>query len=134
MKIIKLLSAACVLFLIIGCSAPQETVNDPTRLTIPEGMPVKVEYQRMWIYSAAGQSDDAEYISRLMTALKDIRVGEETDMAAEDYTDIIICTYADNRTVRYEFEADWIVNDDGSRNEIVSGLSEVRKILDELIE
>ena len=103
--------------------APQE-IND-------EPLPVRVTYQRMWEYSASGESTDPEVIRALLAGLDELKIGAETDMAVDDFGDIIRFEYPDGTVKTYEFEGDIIVKEDGTRNE-VEGLKSLRELLNTL--
>ena len=108
-----------------AAQAPKETGSEP--------LPVKVTYQRMWEYSASGESTDPEVIRSLVEEIGKLKIGAETDMSVDDYGDIIRFEYADGTVKTYEFEGDIIVNEDGTRNE-AEGLKSLRKLLNSLIE
>ena len=123
--VMALLSTSLFCACTAATEAPQE-IND-------EPLPVKVTYQRMWEYSASGESTDPEVIQALLNGLDGLKIGAETNMAVDDFGDIIRFEYPDGSERVYEFEGDIIVNEDGTRNE-VEGLKSLRDLLNTLIE
>ena len=123
--VLALLSVVLLGACAAATEAPQE-IND-------EPLPVKVTYQRMWEYSASGESTDPEVIRALLAGLDELKIGAETDMAVDDFGDIIRFEYPDGTVKTYEFEGDIIVKEDGTRNE-VEGLKSLRELLNTLIE
>ena len=130
-----------ILLLLTGCAgrtaAPAET---PAPTPVPEGpaplwtredMPVKVEYQRMWIYSACAETGDAEAIAALVGAVRALRPGAEDDTVTTDYTDILLFTFAGGETLRLEFENQNYVASDGTRYH-TEGLQNLRDVLEAL--
>lgn len=61
-----------------------------------------------------------------------MKVGEATDIAVEDYTDILTLTFPDGGMVRLEFEEQNWVDADNTRYQ-VEDLSNLRSILEEMI-
>lgn len=61
-----------------------------------------------------------------------MKVGEATDIAVEDNTDILTLTFPDGGMVRLEFEEQNWVDADNTRYQ-VEGLSNLRSILEEMI-
>jgi hypothetical protein len=120
-----LLSASLLSACTTATEVPKETADKP--------FPVKVTYQRMWEYSASGESTDPEVIQALLNGLDGLKIGAETNMAVDDFGDIIRFEYPDGSERVYEFEGDIIVNEDGTRNE-VEGLKSLRDLLNTLIE
>ena len=123
--VMALLSASLLSACTAATEAPKETADKP--------FPVKVTYQRMWEYSASGESTDPEVIQALLNGLDELKIGAETDMAVDDFGDIIRFEYPDGTVKTYEFEGDIIVKEDGTRNE-VEGLKSLRELLNTLIE
>ena len=79
--------------------------------------------------------DQGDYIKAMEYLWRALEIGERTNQGADDFTDILVFTYADGSTVTYEFEADWIVNEDGTRNMITGGdLSGLRTLLSEMLD
>ena len=97
-------------------------------------MPVKVLYRRMWEYSLDVESEDRQIINDLLEKIDRIQLGEKTDMGIEDYTDLIVFEYPDGQTKQYRFAADLYVEDDKNRYLVLSGLQDVRSILNAMIE
>lgn len=95
--------------------------------------PVSLRYDRMWIYSAVAETEDAELIRRLTYAIAELDVGDSTEKEVMDYTDLLTFTFLDGTSVRIEFEENMWVAEDGIRYE-VRGLDEVRSLLEELID
>ena len=116
--------------LLCGCAVRKEE----GKMEIREDIPVKVEYYRMWEYSAYGESEDQEYIQSIVDALKGLSVGEQTDIAVDDFGDNITLIYADGKKETYSFEAEYIVLEDGKRAKVTGNLSYLRSLLSKLIE
>lgn len=148
-KFVRFLAAALLLVLALtGCgapaaspassdsgSAPAESASAPqeeTALWPWTEEPVKVEYDRMWEYSARGESEDPELLAALTAAIQNLSVGAPTNMAVTDYTDLLTFTFADGSQYRLEFEEQMWVREDGQRC-TVEGLRQVRSILDMLL-
>ena len=129
----KLLARMIVLILAASVIAACGRTAEETAETGSEPLPVKVTYQRMWEYSASGESTDPEVIRSLVEEIGKLKIGAETDMSVDDYGDIIRFEYADGTVKTYEFEGDIIVNEDGTRNE-AEGLKSLRGLLNTLIE
>ena len=70
----------------------------------------------------------------LLEKIDRIQLGEKTDMGIEDYTDLIVFEYPDGTTKQYRFEADVYVEDDKNRYLVLSGLQDVRSILNAMVE
>ena len=95
--------------------------------------PVKLRYDRMWIYSAYAETEDAAMIADIVAAVNALTVGEPSDVFVTDYTDILTFTFADGGMLRLEFEEyNWVKNERERYH--VDGLSPLRKLLDNLIE
>lgn len=145
----RILAGLISLTLLCACTAQGAEQKQTTETTTPtkeaaatatseiwktDKMPVKVEYARMWEYSASGSSEDAAYIEALVDAIKRVKVGEPTDMATEDYTDVVLFTFEGEKDpLRLEFENQCWVKDQKTRYE-VEGLRDVRQLLDQLID
>ena len=121
--VMALLSASLLSACTAATEAPKETADKP--------FPVKVTYQRMWEYSASGESTDPEVIQALLNGLDGLKIGAETNMAVDDFGDIIRFEYPDGSERVYEIEVDILVNEDGTRNE-VDGLNSLRELLNTL--
>ncbi len=125
----KILLIAMAMAIMGACAGTQEKP-----IEIRDDMPMKLAYRRMWEYSAYGESEDPAFIQTVLETIKQLQIGKETQMAADDYTDVIDFIYADGSRKRYEFEAEWIVMDDGKRYEVIGSLSALRRLLDTLVE
>ena len=113
-----------------GCTAKEKE----NRMEVRDDVPVKLEYSRLWGYSAYGESEDQELIGNVVEALKALSIGEKSDIAVEDYGDIITLIYADGSRETYSFEAEYIVLDDGKRAVVNGDLDRVRSLLNVLVE
>ena len=103
-----------------------------TELWSAAEMPVRIRYDRMWEYSDYAEISDSERIAEIVDAVKSLKVGEPTDMAVDDFTDILTFYFADGDSIRLEFEEQNLVTEDQTRYQ-VEGLSELRSILDEIM-
>ncbi|MBQ8110988.1 MAG: hypothetical protein IJ124_12590 [Clostridia bacterium] len=109
----------------------QDAMDKAHSVWTPVQTPVQVTYERMWEESAHGETRDAAVIAALVDAIKALTVGERTDMAVDDYTDILTFTFADGTMFRLEFEGDiWV----GAERRQVEGLKNVRAVLDGIIQ
>ena len=95
-------------------------------------MPVRLRYDRMWEYSDDAETSDPRMIAEIVEAIKELKVGESTDIAVDDYTDILTFTCPDGGMVRLEFEEQNWVAADNTRYQ-VEGLSNLRSILEEMM-
>ncbi len=96
--------------------------------------PTKVRYDRMWEYSASGETDDPAFISALVTSIKNLKVGNPTPMATEDFTDLVSFTFeGETEPLKLQFEDQCWVTDQNTRYE-VEGIRDVRQLLDQLID
>ena len=96
--------------------------------------PTKVRYDRMWEYSASGETDDPAFISALVTAIKNLKVGNPTPMATDDFTDFVSFTFeGETEPLKLQFEDQCWVKDQKTRFE-VEGIRDVRQLLDQLID
>ena len=132
-----------LLLLLTGCAgrttAPAETPaptpeivsQGPAALWTREDTPVKVEYRRMWMYSAYAETEDAEKIAALVGAVKALRPGAADDTVTMDYTDILVFHFADGATLELEFENQNYVAADGTRYH-TEGLKNLRDVLETL--
>ena len=130
-----------LLLLLTGCAGrtaapavsktPEPVPAGPTSLWTREDMPVKVEYRRMWMYSAYAETEDAEAVAVLVGAVRALRPGAADDTVTTDYTDILVFTFADGETLELEFENQNYVASDGTRYH-TEGLKNLRDTLDAL--
>lgn len=96
--------------------------------------PTKVRYDRMWEYSASGETDDPAFISALVTSIKNLKVGNPTPMATDDFTDFVSFTFeGETEPLKLQFEDQCWVKDQKTRYE-VEGIRDVRQLLDQLID
>lgn len=102
-------------------------------LEIREDMPIKVTYSRQWIYAAQKESSDPELIMKLLQEIRDIKIGETTNVGVMDYTDIVIFEYEDGEKMSYRFEADVYVKNSEERYAVIDGLQYLRETLDYMI-
>ena len=94
--------------------------------------PVSIRYDRMWEYGDYAESSDSTLIAAIVDAIRGLTVGEPTNMAVEDYTDLLTFVFPDGSTLRLEFEEQNWVTDDHVRYHI-EGLSKLRSLLDILM-
>ena len=116
-------------------SAPAESVSAPQEAPVLwpwTEEPVKVEYDRMWEYSARGESEDPSLLAALTAAVQSLEVEDPSEVYVEDYTDVLTFTFADGEQYRLEFEEQQWVAENGQRY-TVEGLKQVRSILDTLL-
>ena len=98
-----------------------------------ERTPVKLRYDRMWMYSDYAETEDPELIGAVVEAVKALEVGAPSQMSVEDYTDILTFTFEDGTEFRLEFEENMWVAGEREHYE-VDGLKRLRSILDVMIE
>lgn len=114
-----------------------ETKMEPAPLEVWtfDGIPVKLKYNRMWESGQYAECDDAELISEIVNALKELKVGNPTDMATDDFTDILDFEFEDGSLGRIEIENKSLVTEDDKRYEIShpEKLDRIRNLLDEVI-
>lgn len=108
--------------------------EDQTEKTIwtAAEQPVSIRYDRMWEYSDYAESNDPALIAEIVDAIRGLTVGEPTDYAVEDYTDLLTFVFPDSSTCRLEFEEQNWVADDHARYH-VEGLQTLRSLLDILM-
>ena len=129
-KTVLLILLIIALSALFSCKKKEEAMIE----TDLSNMPVKVLYRRMWEYSLDVESEDQQIINDLLEKIDRIQLGEKTDMGIEDYTDLIVFEYPDGTTNQYRFEADVYVEDDKNRYLVLSGLQDVRSILNAMVE
>lgn len=129
-KTVLLILLIIALSALFSCKKKEEAMIE----TDLRNMPVKVLYRRMWEYSLDVESEDRQIINDLLEKIDRIQLGEKTDMGIEDYTDLIVFEYPDGTTKQYRFEADVYVEDDKNRYLVLSGLQDVRSILNAMVE
>ena len=130
-----------MLLLLTGCAGrttapviltpPEAVPAGPASLWTREDTPVKVEYHRMWIYSALAETEDADKIAVLVGAVRALRPGAADDTMTTDYTDILVFHFADGETLELEFENQNYVAADGTRYH-TEGLKILRDVLETL--
>lgn len=94
--------------------------------------PVSIRYDRMWEYSDYAESKDPTLIAEIVDAIRGLTVGEPTDYAVEDYTDLLTFVFPDGSTCRLEFmEQNWVADHHARYH--VEGLQRLRSLLDILM-
>lgn len=130
----KTLVTMLTLFLMTGCTTESGNPEDiPSSIHTAEGTPIRLVYERMWEYSAHGESEDTEYIRKVLEAIESLKTGAETQIMTEDYTDIIRIYYEDDLSDCFEFEENNLV-DGGKRYRVEGDLSGLRSLLNECLE
>ena len=137
-SIVASIAASCLLFSVCSFSgqvldSPDKEMTEGNGIWTAEEMPVRIRYDRMWVYSDFAESTDSEMIGEIVDAIKELEVGAESQMATEDYTDLLTFTFEDGTTERFEFENQCWVLEDHTRYE-VDGLPVLRTLLDEMLE
>ena len=126
-----------LLVVICGCQQKEKekekVIENNGMLEIREDMPLKVIYQRRWIYGADKESSDPELILLLLQQIRDIKIGESTTMGVTDYTDIVIFEYEDGERMSYKFEADIYVKQEKERYIVTDGLQNLRATLEYML-
>ena len=126
-----------LLVAICGCQQKEKekekVIENNGMLEIREDMPLKVIYQRRWIYGADKESSDPELILLLLQQIRDIKIGESTTMGVTDYTDIVIFEYEDGERMSYKFEADIYVKQEKERYIVTDGLQNFRATLEYML-
>ena len=125
---------AVLALLMAGCAA-QKPAETKTDLPMPdrEDLPVKVYCQRCYEYGDSVETEDPEVIQALLSQIASLEYGEESTYMVDDFTDILYFQYEDGTVVRYEFEENNYVAEDGKRYR-TEGLSALRTMLDELFQ
>lgn len=132
----QLILLTMLLWMLCGCQKKNETekvIENNGMLEIREDMPIKVTYSRQWIYAAQKESSDPELIMKLLQEIRDIKIGETTNVGVMDYTDIVIFEYEDGEKMSYRFEADVYVKNSEERYAVIDGLQYLRETLDYMI-
>ena len=114
-------------------ASAQEPESESLQIWTAEAPPVSVRYDRMWEYSDYAETTDPETIAALVEAVQALVVGDPTDMATDDFTDILTFGFADGTTLRLEFEDHSWVTAGGKRYQ-VEGLSSLRGLLEGMLE
>lgn len=106
------------------------------RDTVIYELPVKkIIYERQWEQSAKVEITEPEEIEKLMKLLNDIYVTSETvPYSVMDFTDIITVVYHNGNKIRYEFEENCLVRDDGEHFKTVGRLREFREAMNAFID
>ena len=116
------------MLLISSCTS----INEMKKLDIKEeNNVVEIRYLRRWIYGADYVITDGNKIQAILDCLDNIIVMNEVNYEVTDFTDILVLVYKDGTEKMYEFEEYNIVLD--SRRYAVSGITELRKTLEEVI-
>ena len=132
----QLILLAVLLIILGGCQKKKEkekVIENNGMIEIREDMPVKVTYSRQWIYAAEKVSSDPELIMKLLEEIRDIKLGDPSDISVMDYTDVVIFEYEDGEKVSYRFEADIYVKNSKERYVCTGGLEYLRATLDYMI-
>ena len=100
-----------------------------------ESTPVKIKYSRMWESAEYAECVDPELISEIVEALKELRIEDPTDMATDDFTDVLDFEFEDGSIGRIEIENESLVAEDNKRFKInhPEKLHRIRRLLDEVI-
>jgi len=92
-------------------------------------LPMKVSYDRMREAAVHVESEDPAVISRLVEAVKALKVGQRKDAAASEDADVLTFTFKVGAEYRLEFRGDvWI----GPEHRQVEGLEALRALLDNM--
>ena len=132
----QLILLAVLLMILGGCQNKKEkekVIENNGMIEIREDMPVKVTYSRQWIYAAEKVSSDPELIMTLLEQIRDIKLGDPSDISVMDYTDVVIFEYEDGEKVSYRFEADIYVKSSKERYACTGGLEYLRATLDYML-
>ena len=143
MKKITQFVLSLLLLVCTGCTAEKQAeisekpsataqTTEITDIWTKDAVPVKMEYQRLYAYSASAETEDPQILGYLVQVLQTLEVGAENESVTDDYTDIMVFYFEDGDTLRIEFEHDNFVKD--GKRYYVEGINSVRAILDELVE
>ena len=114
-------------------ASAQEPEAESLQIWTAAEPPVSVRYDRMWEYSDYAETTDPETIAALVEAVQALEIGDPTEMATDDFTDILTFGFADGTTLRLEFEDQCWVTGDGKRYQ-VEGLTALRGLLEDMLE
>ncbi len=89
--------------------------------------PVKVIYQKNYEYSALFETEDKKIIQDLINALNKIKILSETNIAVDDYEDVITFVSADGETTTVRFECKRLLKNDKRYD--VNGYEAVNDVL-----
>ena len=133
-KVILLFCAIAGMALLAACQKePQKPVAPAAPvLWTSSDTPSRVEYRRLWEYSAQGETEDPAQIREIVEAVKALTVGEEDPSATDDFTDVLVFSFAQGEPLQLEFENQSWVTPEGTRFH-VEGLARLRAALDPLI-
>ena len=94
MKAMLLPCALLCALLLTGCaSPPPSSAGSPASVSAAQEAPVlwpwteepvKVQYDRLWMYSARGESEDPELLGALTAAVESLKVGAPSEVCVED--------------------------------------------------
>ncbi len=134
-KVILLFCALAGAALLAACQKqpPKPSAPAAPALWTAEETPARVEYLRLWEYSAQGATEDPAQVREIVEAVKALTVGEEDPSATEDYTDVVIFSFAQGEPLQLEFENQSWVTAEGTRYH-VEGLARLRAALSPLID
>ena len=111
-----------------------ETETDASALWPETELPVSLRYDRMWVYSAYAETEDPEVIGGIVEAVQALEASGKEGSAVEDYTDLLLFTFADGHTRRLRFEEESWVTEEGRHLQMEGdGLARLRRLLDELL-
>lgn len=97
-----------------------------------EEQPVRVRYDRMWIYSDFAETSDPKTIGAIVETVKALKAVQRTDEITDDYTDILTFTFPEGGMLRLTFEAQNWLSADGTRYR-VEGLGRLRSLLEDMM-
>ena len=118
---------------IIGWAGDVVTNETPIPLIwSAEEQPVRVRYDRTWIYSDSAETSDPETIEAIVETVKALKPGQRTDEITDDYTDMLTFTFPDGGMLHLTFEAQNWLSADGTRYR-VEGLDRLRGLLEDMM-